>query len=442
MSSSQETRDPPNEFGKLPDWVPATLGDAKDIPTVVGAWRSKDENVVIPQYPGWDHLNIPEMLWECFHSATLSTTMEWKTESKGAVCLHDNPLTSDIRVLWIAPKEAPIELSRDDALLDSGHVLVALAFIAELRRLLLRSRRLEFQPETRNLVGRIKGKPLVQRNLRENVVRGRLDRITCQFLSRTMDNPVNRVFKCTLKRCRTLLKRRGATGASLNSVWTAASFCDSVLADVALLSHLRDSDFNQPGLRGFYRGHANILNLARAVHRNFIYAKESKSGDNASTKTVPFLINTPHLCERWVIARAQRVAEAKKWSLAFPQKAEPKLGDGFISFAPDMVFKKDNQVRILDAKYKKFWENIECPDSKTDRVNYDDFRHDLHQILAYQSVFSAERVGIIFPSSGAEKKRDSLQPHPVGKNPLLWTLAVDPKCPDVDHLITAFLNES
>lgn len=456
-----KSNEAPIEFNS-PAWLKRFLSDGHDsemsrIPTVVGAWQNGDEPVIISQHPSWKaHLNIPEMLWECFYASTLSTTMEWKRGDEGFVCLHDNPLkmpNSDIRVLWLAPEATPIEVNRDDsALLDSGHVLVALAFIAELRRLLLRSRRLEFQPETSNLVGRIKGKPLIQRNLRENVAKGRLDRITCQFLSRTMDNPVNRVFKCTLQRCRTLLKHRGATGSSLDSVWTAVSFCDSVLADVALQSHLRDSDFNQPGLRGFYQGHANILSLARAVHRNFIYAGKTKTGENAQTKPgkiVPFLINTPHLFERWVIGRAKRVADANGWWLEFPQMAEkilnPQSEDrSFPGFAPDMLFRKNGKVRILDAKYKKYWEKKNCPESVNYPYDYKEFRHDLHQILAYKSIFSADRVGIIFPSSGGDGMREDFEPHPDKATPLLSTLAVCPiaksSATNIDNMLEEFLN--
>jgi len=436
---------PETELGNIFFTEFVKLADANvDAPakSFIGAWRCKSSSGAGTRIvsPFWN-LPFSSMLEECMAAGTLVDTL-WSTCCKRLDVFDVPSHPKKKKKMWIfslAPEDEPITVN--SKLGTIGRQFAALAFISELRKLLLRKRRMTYETKQFTLAGRVKGKLLISPTVRKHIVRGRLDLLDCSIPTRTEDNRVNQVLRYTLQLCKNSI--RTMSGEHLPTSWCWATFCEDVLAGVTEISSTRDADYVPHGLTGFYKEHGNLLALAKVIKINH---QECSQADKASVKTVPFLLNTWFVFERWVTARAQRAAEAIGWSLTFPQKEEPKLGDGFISFAPDMVFTKsgkDPKVRILDAKYKKFWQEERCPNYDTDpKSDYQEFRHDLHQILAYQSVFSAERVGIIFPSSGAEKKRDSLQPHPVGKNPLLWTLAVDPKCHNVEYLITEFLKES
>jgi 5-methylcytosine-specific restriction endonuclease McrBC regulatory subunit McrC len=183
---------------------------------------------------------------------------------------------------------------------------------------------------------------------------------------------------------------------------------------VAEIDSPRLSDYHTHGLTGFYKEHAHLLTLAKILQKNHVEASGSAQKDK-KIKTVPFLMNTALVFESWVTVRSLQIAKDNGWELVFPQKTEYKLGSNFPGFKPDLLFEKteagngiEKRIRILDVKYKKFWQVQTDLETNAD---YRSMRSDLHQVLAYKAVFFAERVGLVFPSEGVKPHRRELEKH-------------------------------
>jgi 5-methylcytosine-specific restriction endonuclease McrBC regulatory subunit McrC len=369
----------------------------------VGVWPRLDGNGSDCIKPFWN-LPFSAMLEECLQNPDFCASVVPEKPSSSATHFflgdrsnlqrgkpkHKNWLFS------FDHQAPPVEVDASTG--ELGRQFAALAFVSELRRLLLRKHRLTYETQTRTLGGKIKGKLKISQTVRRHHLRGRLDLAECDVPIRTLDNRVNRIFRYTLKICKQVLV---STGNHFS--WAHIHFCNEILSSVAEIDSPRLSDYHTHGLTGFYKEHAHLLTLAKILQKNHVEAFSSAQKDK-KIKTVPFLMNTALVFESWVTVRSLQIAKDNGWKLVFPQKTEDKLGSNFPGFKPDLLFEKteagngvEKRFRILDVKYKKFWQVQTKPGTDTD---YRSMRSDLHQILAYKAVFSAERVGLVFPSEG------------------------------------------
>lgn len=76
---------------------------------------------------------------------------------------------------------------------------------------------------------------------------------------------------------------------------------------------------------------------------------------------------------------------------------------GISSLVPDIVVETDESIYIFDAKYKKLFEDLD--DEKYRELSKDiqeEHRHDVHQIIAYSSLFTKKRIvsTLVYPLSG------------------------------------------
>lgn len=413
----------------------------------VGVWKNKTEYHIIEPY--WEHLPFSQMLNECLSAGTFEEihSQPFRAEDHSGIDIVETNAGRDKWICSLDPTgprvEVPFRLG------ELGRQFAAMAFIAELRKSLLRKRRTTYETRQLTLSGRVKGKILVGPTIRRHLGRGRIDLVECAVPIRTQENRVNQVFRYTLRLCKESLHPLPA--ASVQATWTWANFCDEILSDVSQIRSTRECDYVPHGLTGFYKEHAHLLSLAKVIKNNHQETGKNKmEGDDPTIKTVPFLLNTWLVFERWVEVRAIQAAQRKGWvklKRFEVKELGEKLGKSFIAFEPDIVFKsiEGKKIRILDAKYKKYWEKDKPPKyDPSSTGDYQSFRHDVHQILAYQSVFRAERVGIIFPASVGTEKRVGHQEHPDQVNPLLSTLAVCPiansSATNIDSMLEAFLN--
>ncbi len=66
---------------------------------------------------------------------------------------------------------------------------------------------------------------------------------------------------------------------------------------------------------------------------------------------------------------------------------------GFSALIPDIVVEAEDTIYIFDAKYKHLYEELD--DTKYRELSkelQEEHRHDIHQILAYASLFSKKRI--------------------------------------------------
>lgn len=367
----------------LPDFLKSDNGAQPK--TFSGAWHLNETETpkIIPSR--WEQLSLSTMLDKSIGEDTFVINPKWQT-NRGRVILREGRENST-PIFAFEPDGETIEWKSENRM-HFGCALFALAFIEELRRLLLRGWKVDYRPRQQQLNGRMKGKILVNETRRAGVMRGRPEIAVCQVLERTIDHPINRIFRYTLTRCRDILNQSQIRAAR---PWASLLYCEEHLRGATLPRHIKASDFQDPSLRGFYRRHGQVLALAKAVVR-------STSNEDASTggMVVPFLLYTPHLFERWIAAHAKGIAASEGWEFQWKPSLTRKEVDGLYTFIPDFIFKKDERTRILDAKYKENWEQSHHTADK-------EWRGDLHQILSYQSVFGADRVGAIYPVEGDTK---------------------------------------
>ena len=429
VSANRKTRVEDNrlrEFGGanppvFTDFFPAELKEVvRPTQSFVGVWKKGDNYHEIA--PFWDHLDFSQMFEECLAEGTLNPIVSPNGGTSGRLIhMYENSGSHDpIWLLCLDSSGATAEVSAAGGKL--GRQFAAMAFVSELRRLLLRKRRTTYQTQQMTLAGRVKGKLLIGHTVRRHLGRGRMDLVECAVPVRTQENRVNQVFRYTLRLCKESLRTLPSIG--VQTTWTWANFCDEILSDVSEIRSTRDSDYNAHGLTGFFKEHAKLLSLAKVIKKNH---QEPGVSAEDKIKTTPFLLNTWLVFERWVRTRAKK-AVGENWELQDNQNRK-LLGEAFPGFTPDMVFKSREEppkrVRILDVKYRKYWQEDKCPNpnNKEEKPDYDALRHDLHQILAYKTVFGAERVGIVFPSSGEVNQREDFEEHTTSK-PHLCTLPV------------------
>ena len=175
--------------------------------------------------------------------------------------------------------------------------------------------------------------------------------LECALLNRTRDNAVNRVLKFTLHLCKTSLHSFGRTGLETTRRW--ASACEEMLCDVTEMVDTKNSDYSTHGLSGFYKEHRHLLLLAKAIRENSMNMNDRSLG---CIKTVPFLVNTWYLFERWVAAVAAEAAKEMEWNLLPAREKEQKLfGDHaddanhaewlWPKFDPDLKFEAGPEIR-------------------------------------------------------------------------------------------------
>lgn len=379
---------------KLSDFISIEIKNQSS--SFVGVWKmgnSKDPSIIEPYW----NLPINSMLADCVEEIDFNAT----ACQDGLIRRVDFRDASSQWVFSFAPQEAPVEVQA--ALGQMGRQFAAMAFISELRNLLLRKRRLTYSTWAEPLSGRAKGKILLGETLKRHHARGRLDILECAAPVRTDNNRVNQVFRYTLRLCKRALG--SLDPGTLGDIWARANFCEDVLSRVEELPSTRTSDYLPHGLNGFYKEHANLLKLANVVkscHQEAIPI--NKKSD--TVRTVPFLINTWWVFEKWIVSQARDAAKQKGWELNFNENKA--IHRCLPDLCPDLVFSKKDKSkkrRILDCKYKKFWQlNRKIERREPD---YKFWRADFHQVMAYKAGFEADRVGLVFPSDRlvSEKQR-------------------------------------
>ncbi len=373
--------------------------------TVSGVWRSTiNETLVIPPKPGWEHLQTGGMLEECLLHSKFGNSGTWTRNGDELSLSFDLPSDKPWnkrkdKILILRPDDPPISVTADSQIVKDGRIVIAIAFVHELRKLLLNGWLTKHGQEKRVFSGQIKGKMLLQDTLRQGILRGRGDRAVCQVSVRTPDHPVNRVFRYALQLCRKILLRSPTGNSSLARTWVHLRYCEDLLSGVPIPKHLVNTDFQLKGLTGFFHRHGQVLNLAKAITHSMPNLG-GKGGGNV--KVIPFLAYRPILFEWWLACRIKNSCP-EGWELFWNDKPKGwpyQRNDHLPGLLPDFILrnKESNMVRILDAKYKKYWElGIE---GKCQEPNdYQERRKDYHQVGAYGYAFGADRVGLIFPVS-------------------------------------------
>lgn len=222
-------------------------------------------------------------------------------------------------------------------------LLQVAVFLKELVEFVRRHLRHGFIRVRNSLVGKVKGKVVVSENVRCNTVKGRDDRIFCQYHVIDIDTVPNQILRAALTLC---IKYVGSIEAdkSIEQLQEWARICNSMLAGVTD-RRISSADFqavNYSGLMGRYKP---IHRLAKMILRR-LHTDGRGALDLRNAVTVPFWLDMNALFEKYVEAKLAR--QGVKYNPQVPIS----VNNGNLPFRckPDFVI--GNGFTVLDAKYK------------------------------------------------------------------------------------------
>lgn len=261
-------------------------------------------------------------------------------------CAEDPVVSSHInKCFYFWPDQQPIEATELSKL---SELLIA-AFLRELNELCARHLRRHFVRETDNLRGKAKGKILLPLQVKQNLVRGRPDRVFCSYQTVNHDIPENRVLRAALEQSAKFVNSRPDPNLVLHR-WIHSS--RSALSGVSVVE-VKRKDFRNLRVRGVFSRYRRAVKLAEFVLRRLGTNPHAEVKEDVSTP--PFAINSAELFERY----AEKILRDEKYpGLEAGYKTSNTLGDseGFnVKVRPDFRVSKnsDGQAIIIDAKYKR-----------------------------------------------------------------------------------------
>ena len=309
-------------------------------------WVGTDDNRTVlrvgAKFEGMDYIR---MFCECAEDPTVSEHFDCLHLEKGD--LIDAPDSEDFSLL------------------------IAVAYLRELKALCSRHLRRHFLRERQNFAGKVKGKILAGENLRRNVLRCRPDRVYCEYQSVSDDILENRILRAALERAARYVARNNKQKniqKELPRVQEWIRLCRSRLCGVSI-APIRPRDFATARKRGVFAHYARPLQLAKAVLRQLGFNPQTEL--NKSTKTPPYAINSEKLFESFAELKLREIHE----NLQVQKYIEGGEGDFSVNIIPDFYVARDSKgnALIMDAKYK---DTDEFDKGKP-------AREDMYQVVAY-----------------------------------------------------------
>lgn len=281
----------------------------------------------------------------------------------------------------------PIEGDMSDS---GGEILLAVSYIKECERICRKQLKTQMSFRDENLHGKIKGKILFGRHIRNNVVNGREDRIYCRFSVFSIDTPENRILKAGLAKAEKILLKSGVFLSNLRPI---IRYCRKSLENVRQIQ-LSSQLFSSAKITGMYAYYKQAIRLADLIYKHRSVSIMENS--DRKVQVIPFVINMERLFEYYVrVLIKEQIKSDNSYSLEkFGQKYALLRNNNEKSYLiknciPDIVILKNSApIAVFDAKYKDFRRGD---------------RDDSHQLMSYSLLLDIERCGYIFPQQHGEK---------------------------------------
>lgn len=278
-------------------------------------------------------------------------------------------------------------------------LLQVAVYLRALAQFCHRDLRQDFTRTRENLVGRVKGRILISANIRQNTVRGRSDRVVCEFTRMTLDTPANRILKAALVCCARYL----SIGPTLPPLLDWLRQCHAALAEVSDIT-ITDADFRGMVYSGLMQRYRRVHGLARMILKR-LATDASGQVPKEPSQTIPFYLNMWRLFEVYVgvqLAKTgKRFKSQSQYSYSLPFKVDGKEV-GSIGFRPDYYLPEDEGV-IVDAKYKSIVDSSSMgSDSAIDlgglqfATGVQPSNADVYQVIAYCDLLAVKNPSSAF----------------------------------------------
>lgn len=389
---------------------------------------------------GDDYYQNPEMLSTHSYSAAEWLGLSGETSEENAKVLFG--VISGLSEIDLFQKEKGSKeaLSTDLGIVDDYGVFEIIDFVNKAKELCKKNLKKQSQRVEENLNCKVKGRILIQKQIKYNVSRGQNQKAYCAYNKMSEDIRENQILKYALHLCRT----KEGIGDSLEE---DIRFCMNSLSGVPL-KKCNISDFVGLKNNGAYRQYKEALNAAKKViGRYFISYSDAANEDGknrkqdvrlSNGKVLPYFIDMNLLFEyycRAIFSKAikkvnKNVNKGKNINISFELESTRQakrvlfhVSNGYWNkyMLGDDEDQGDNSYSNKEADMQRFFMPIYIPDivvnykvknsDGTDEVlgvaavfdaKYSDVEHQekrsrTHQVMFYMKALGCDYGGLISP---------------------------------------------
>lgn len=330
-----------------------------------------------------------------FIEPKIKTYEEWKKTdlvSKNSDVLYG--IISDLPEVELSADNKGMEGFDTSIVPDIQNVFEVAQFLKCVQDICRKNLKQQSLPRECNLVGKVKGRIDVSKQIKKNLAKGRKDRNYCIYNSMSIDNQENRILKYALHLCKMWAFSKGELFSE------QIFYCENVFKSVRLVK-VTKSEIMGIKCNSAYKDYKMAIGLAaRIIDKMDISFNANGEEQVKVKKATPFFIRMDLLFELYCRALVEKAIEKSGKQLKlreysdnateiFVQNGE-KNPVGFQNEnIADLVIEStdvNKQMNIvIDAKY------IFLEDGSIG------IRERTHQLLAYMLLYDAKVCGFIYP---------------------------------------------
>lgn len=357
---------------------------------------------------GDDYYENPEMLKTKTYSLAewkqLANPKQWKDDERILFGIINDAGKVNLSAKAVGEDETSVS---DIGIADLCGVFEIIDFINKAKGVCKKTLKHQTQRVEENLNCKVKGRILIQKQIKNNNTRGQIQKVYCAFNKMTPDIKENQIIKYALNLC-----QKHEIGDALSE---DIRFCMNALKGVPVRK-CSISDFVGLKNNGAYRQYKDVLLAAKKVIGRYSVSYDSDNGADGSNQNkkskakldnhtvLPFFIDIDLLFEYYCRALFKKsINKLFRGELALEntQDAERMLFDAesevksfyMKTYRPDIVIICNQKVAaVIDAKYSDI-ENM--PHKKRERT---------HQILFYMNTLGCRNGGLISPNSNGRER--------------------------------------
>ena len=280
-------------------------------------------------------------------------------------------------------KDKPIKLQ--DTILYETNLITVILFLNSLKNLCMKPLYGRMVRIEENMVSKVKGKIVIHKHIKQNVLKARAERIYCSYQQYQTDIPENQYLKLALLKVKKFIERNNILMPELNAI---VSYCTKALQHVSTPNR----KLNRKALtkiRGLYAYYNNVLDYAEMIDQEF---SMDFNGSIKQTGFIsPYAINMQMLFELYVRYRLKEYLKDGPLKMNPFSDSKSVLHNNSLYISgevkPDIILTYNNAVySVLDVKYKNLHKNF-----------HSSVREDRLQLLAYGLMYNPLHIGHIFP---------------------------------------------
>lgn len=310
-------------------------------------------------------------------------------------------------IFYFFENEKPLKV--DDGISDENSIITVTVFLTLLRLLCKRPLMGRMLKDEENLTGKVKGKIVIEKNIRSNTMHGRNDRFYCRYLHFSDDIIENQILKAALKKAkRFIVDYFGDYSKDNNNYSSMISYCSKALRNISEVQ-CNGSSCNGLKFTGCYAYYKPVIAMAKMILDDI--SIESNGEVNTTGYIIPYAISMEKLFEVYIRAYLKKngiYSYKRKYEHGirlekFDDKTEVFAEEDLInpgryisgSIKPDLILtdQDSGETVVIDVKYKNYMNG----NSRNDRL----------QLLAYSMMLNANNIGIILPAQIDEEIFDA-----------------------------------